>query len=125
MTILEALSILEAATLECEKRNVNTPEVAQALALLESYIQPKWLIPQFRNHLDSERQPRVEREGQQRGLRATYPRIRDSVRDLIGKHVDALARDFAKTQDPKVKARLERWSLVHAKLKEPWILRVH
>jgi len=39
--------------------------------------------------------------------------------------VDTLARDFGATRDPKVKADLERWSLVHAKLKEPWILRVH
>jgi hypothetical protein len=92
MTILEALSILEAATLECEKRNVNTPEVAQALGVLESFVQPKWLIPQFRNHLDGERRPGVEREGKQQGLRATYPKIRDSVRDLIGKHMDARSR---------------------------------
>jgi hypothetical protein len=27
MTVLEALAILEAAVLECKKRNVNTPEL--------------------------------------------------------------------------------------------------
>ena len=50
MTVLEALAILEAAVLECKKRNVNTPEVREALDLLESQIQPEWLIPQFRDH---------------------------------------------------------------------------
>src|SRR5262245_38368297 len=43
MTVLEALGILEAAVLECKKRNVNTLEVKEALDLLERYIYPKWL----------------------------------------------------------------------------------
>jgi hemerythrin-like domain-containing protein len=38
MTVLEALAILEAAVLECKKRNVNTLEVKQALDFLESHI---------------------------------------------------------------------------------------
>jgi hypothetical protein len=37
MTILQALAILEAALLECKKRDVNTPEVNHALDLLEPY----------------------------------------------------------------------------------------
>jgi hypothetical protein len=49
MTVLEALAILEAAVLECKKRNINTPEVKDALDLLEPHIQPTWLIPQFRH----------------------------------------------------------------------------
>ena len=35
MTLLEALTILEAAILECKKRDINTPEVKNALDLLE------------------------------------------------------------------------------------------
>ena len=50
MTVLEALAILESATLECKKREVNTPEVRDALDLLEPHIKPDWLIPQFRHH---------------------------------------------------------------------------
>ena len=50
MTVLEALAILEAAVLECKKRDINTPEIKAALDLLERYIWPKWLIPQFRHH---------------------------------------------------------------------------
>jgi hypothetical protein len=38
MTVLEALAILEAAVLECKKRDVDTPEVTDALNLLEPYI---------------------------------------------------------------------------------------
>jgi hypothetical protein len=34
MTALQALAILEAAVLECKKRNINTPEVREALDLL-------------------------------------------------------------------------------------------
>lgn len=49
MTVLEALTILEAAVLECKKRDINTPEVKSALDLLERYIWPKWLVPQFRH----------------------------------------------------------------------------
>src|SRR5215510_6234786 len=49
MTALEALAILEAAVLECKKRDINTPEVKAALDLLERYIWPKWLISQFRH----------------------------------------------------------------------------
>ena len=51
---LEALAILESATLECKQRDINTPEVSEALDLLESYIWPKWLILQFRHNLDGE-----------------------------------------------------------------------
>ena len=52
MTASEALAILESATVECKKRDINTPEVRDALDLLEPHIRPEWLIPQFRYHLD-------------------------------------------------------------------------
>jgi hypothetical protein len=50
MTALEALAILEAAVLECKKRNVNTPEVKAALDLLAPHTQPKWLSMQFQHY---------------------------------------------------------------------------
>jgi hypothetical protein len=44
---------------------VDTPELRAALDLLEPYIQPAWLIPQFRNNLDGERENDYSgREGQ-------------------------------------------------------------
>ena len=48
MTVLEALAILEAATLECKKREADTTELRVALDVLEPQVQPAWLIPQFR-----------------------------------------------------------------------------
>lgn len=75
MTILEALAILEPAVLECKKRDINTPEVKAALDLLEPYIWPKWIISQFRNHVENQREPLENREGQQQVLRATFPSV--------------------------------------------------
>ena len=65
MTVLVALAILEATVLECKNRDVDTPEVKAALDLLERYIWPKWLIPQFRHSVENEEQPLEKREGQQ------------------------------------------------------------
>jgi hypothetical protein len=33
MTVVKALAILESAVLECKKRDINTPEVSEALDL--------------------------------------------------------------------------------------------
>jgi len=43
--------------LECKKRDIDTPEVKEALDLLEPYIWPKWLMPQFRGNVENEEQP--------------------------------------------------------------------
>jgi hypothetical protein len=51
MTVLKALAILEAGVLESKKRNIDTPEMREALAFLEPHIYPKWLIPQYRAHI--------------------------------------------------------------------------
>jgi len=108
MTVLETLAILESATLECKKRDINTPEVREALDLLEPHIRPEWLISQFRHHIGGERETGYQREGQQQVLRPTFEGIRDSVKELIGKQMDALARKFAATHDMSVKEEIER-----------------
>src|SRR5262249_522427 len=95
MRILEALAILESAVLECKKRDINTPEVKAALDLLERYIWPKWVIPQFRHHLENQREPLEKREGQQQVLRATFPGIRNCVRELLGVRADDGGSPFA------------------------------
>ena len=85
MTALEALAILESAVLECKKRDINTPEVKNALDLLERYIYPKWVIPQFRHHPVKDRSNNhVAREGRQHALRATFPGICNCVREFLG-----------------------------------------
>jgi hypothetical protein len=122
MTILEALAILESAVLECKKRSIDTSEVREALDLLDLYIRPEWLIPQFRLHVHRHGSPVAwEKEGQQQVLRATFPGIRDSVKELIGKQTDALARNFAATHDMTVKDEIDRLLKEYGRLKEPWV----
>jgi hypothetical protein len=76
MPVLEALAILEAAVLECKKRDINTPEVKDALDLLERIFGRSWLIPQFRHHaLEYNSSSYGEREGYQEVLRATFPGV--------------------------------------------------
>jgi hypothetical protein len=48
--VLDALAILEAATLECKQRDIYTSEVREALDFLQSHVRLEWLIPQFRYH---------------------------------------------------------------------------
>ena len=113
----EALAILESATVECKKRDINTPKVRNALDLLQPHIRPEWLIPQFRYHLDRE----VDKEGKQQVLRATFLRIRKSVKDLLEKQMDALARQFAATHDMKLKEEIDRLNSELVKLDRPWV----
>ena len=121
MTLSEALAVLESATLECRKGDINTPEVTEALNLLEPHIQPPWLIAQFRYQLS--RDPCVELEFQHQVLRVTFLGVRESVRKLIGKQMDALARKFHETHDMAVKDEIERLAREYAKLNEPWVFR--
>jgi hypothetical protein len=121
MSVLEALATLESATLECKQRDIDTPKVREALTLLEPHIQPEWLIPQFRYHVQRYGQQHWwELEAQQQVLCAIFPRIRESVKDLLGKQMDALARQFAATHDVKVKEEIERLAAEYDKLKELW-----
>jgi hypothetical protein len=53
-------------------------------------------------------------------LRATFPGIRDGVRELLGVRADALARKFHETHDMTVKDEIERLLKEYGKLKEPW-----
>ena len=62
-------------------------------------------------------------EAQEQALRATFPGIRDSVRELLGKRMDALARKFHDTHDMKVKDEIERLAKEYGKLKKPWVFR--
>src|SRR6266436_5891346 len=120
MTVLQALAMLEAAVLECRQRNVNTPEVTEALDFLEPHIRPAWLVPQYRHALDEPGDQGYEREGQQQVLRPSFEGIRDSVRDLLGMRLDKLRREFAATHDMKVKKEIERLTPEYDKLKEFW-----
>jgi hypothetical protein len=101
MTVLEAPAILEAVTLECKKREIDTPELREALDLLEPYFRPEWAIPQFRHHIGRVREIGYEREGQQQVLRPTFEGIRKSVKEVVGVRMNALVRKFHETHDLK------------------------
>jgi len=120
MTVLEALAILEAAVLECKKRDVDTPEMREALDCLEPIIYPKWLIPPYRHHVLDHDRSDVGLEGQQQGLRATFPGIRDSVRVLLEVRMDRLALKFHETKDLMVRDEIYRLAGELIKLDEPW-----
>ncbi|SRR6266481_956337 len=120
MTVLEALVILESAVLECKNRNIDTPEVREALDFLEPHIRPTWLIPQYRHALDGHGDQGYEREGQQQVLRPSFEGIRDSVRDALGTRLDKLKRQFGSTHDVKVKEEIERLAAEYEKLKQRW-----
>ena len=87
MTVLDALSILEAAILECKERDIYKPELNEALNFLQPRIRPEWLIPQFRYHakLTGKNQVNVDREAREQTLRVIFLRVRESVKDPLGK----------------------------------------
>jgi hypothetical protein len=95
MIALQALAILESAVLECKQRSIDTPEVMEALNLLAPHIKWQWVI--FRSHLQRDPKVEVDAEGEQLVLRATFPGIRDGVRELLGVRMDALAPKFHET----------------------------
>jgi len=100
---------------------VDTPELRAALDFLEPHIQPAWLIPQFRHNLDGKQEHEYcAREGQQQVFRVTFPGIRNSVRAVIGKQADSLARKFHETHDMAVKDELERLLKEYGELGKPW-----
>jgi hypothetical protein len=125
MNIFEALAILESVVLECKKRNVNTPEATQALDFLATYVRPKLVVAQFRHHIAREHGKEYEKEGQQQVLRATFAGVRNSIRELIGQEMDALARDFPDTDDLELKNVTECLAKEYGKLGEPWVLAKH
>ncbi len=50
MRVLEALKVLEQATLNTKQRNIDTDEVKQALDVVRPYCSPKWLVEGFRDN---------------------------------------------------------------------------
>ena len=64
------------------------------------------------------------REGQQQVLRATFPGIRDCVRELLRGRMDVLTGKFHETKDLKISDEIYRLAGEHSKLKEPWVFRL-
>ncbi len=81
--VLEALKILEDATLDCKIRNINTPEVRTALEVLQPYCRPAWRITGFHDHLKQQGEQGPDSEGQQQVLRVYFGGIYENVRQLL------------------------------------------
>jgi len=119
--LLEALKILKDATLDSKKRDIDTPEVRQALALLDPICQPKWTVPGFSHQLRPHAgQAGHQLEGQQQNLRVYFGGIYTCVRQLPEARINKLNYRYTKTKDPAVKAELDRLAAELEKLPEPW-----
>lgn len=121
MRVLEALRIPEAATVECKGRSIETPEVREALGVLEPYCRPTWYVDEFRNHLAPCREsvgPSLE--GQQQNLRVNFAGIYRIVRRLLSTEVGRLRFRCNKTKNPALAAKLDSLTDELAKLPERW-----
>jgi len=76
---------------------------------------------QYRNALESDWTTDVGGGGQQQFSARPSPDIRSSVKELLGKQIDALARRFAASQDTRV-GEIERMAMEYGKPGEPWVL---
>jgi hypothetical protein len=119
--LLKALKILEDATLDSKKRDIVTPEVRQALDLLDRVCQPKWRVSGFRAQLKPHAgQSGPELEGQQQVLRVYFGGIYGCVRQLLLVQITKLNYWYKKTNDSAVKAELDRLTAELEKLPEHW-----
>ncbi len=122
MRMLEALRILEDATLECKVRNIDTPEVKAALDLLDPYCRPTWFVKMFRASLQRGINyiGLPEFEGQQQMLRVNFGGIYGNVRHLLITRIGRLGGRYCKTKDPAIKAEIDRLNAELAKLPTQW-----
>jgi hypothetical protein len=107
--ILEALNILEAAVIECKTRDIDTPEVREALDVLAPHCRPEWLVAGFRSSL--KRIPMEfgpGGEGQQQNLRVNFSGIYRNVRQLLQRRVAQLETQQRRSKDAAVAAELNR-----------------
>jgi hypothetical protein len=123
--ILEALKILEDAALDCKKRSINTPEVNEALNVIERYVDTEWRVRSFRDHLD--RHPQTSSvasdgsEGQQQNLRVHFGGIYRCVRAAMIVQLSRLTRRYLRlNKDPAIKAEIDRLNTELEKMPVRW-----
>jgi hypothetical protein len=105
---------------QLQKASPDTPEVNQALDVLESYCRPEWRVADFRHNLNPCGESGVDREGQQQVLRAYFGGIHENVRTLLSAQIGMLIYRYKKTHDETVKAELDRLTAELEKLPESW-----
>ena len=129
MRVLEALKILEDATLECKKRPINTPEVNEALDVMERNVDTESRVVCFRHNLDrhpgSFRFSSDDSEGQQQNLRAHILGIHRCVRAALSKDIGVLGRIYLQSnKDPAIKAEIDRLNDELTKMPARWEFRL-
>ncbi len=120
MRILEALKILETATIECKTRDIDTPEVREALDVLAPYCTAGMENHRFPRPPKAGRTVWSYGEGQQQNLRVYFGCIYDNVRQLLQTQIDRLETCYRKTKDGAVKAELDRLRKALEGLPERW-----
>ena len=120
MTIIEAIIILEIATAECRSKDVDTPAVNQALNVVELYVRPEWVVPQFRYHLRRLGNSAIDIADQQGILSAMFSIINDCLKDLVRKTMEALACEYDETRDSKLEEEIRRLIEEYAKFEDSW-----
>ena len=119
--VLEALKILEDATLDCKKRNIDTPEVREAIDVIEPYCSPQWRIEGFRDGLrPSMGQFGFDVEGQQQVLRVYFTGIHGSIRTLLHAQLVKLVCRYARSTDAGVKTEIDWLTAELAKIPARW-----
>jgi hypothetical protein len=118
--VLEALQILEAATVECKVRPIDTPGVREALDLVEPICQPMWYVDAFRDHLAPVEEFGPSTEGQQQNLRVNFTGIHRLARQRIIARLGWLGARYCKTKNPVTKAEIDRLNGELAKLPAQW-----
>jgi hypothetical protein len=120
MGIIDALRILEAATIECKTRDVGTPEVREALDVLAPYCRPEWRVTGFRGHLKAAEEFGAGGEGQQQNLRVCFAGIHANVRKLLTSQIGKPNYRYKKSNDAILKAELDRLTAELERLPERW-----
>jgi len=126
--VLEALKILEDATRECKDRPINTPQVNEALDVIERYVDTDWRVKSFRHNLDGYPNPLGlggdAGEGQQQELRVSFGGIYRCVRGALANQIGTLGRIYLRSnKDPAIKAEIDRLNVELETMPERWEFR--
>jgi chromosome segregation ATPase len=121
MRILEALSIVDDAVYQCKEKSVDTPDVNEALDLLQVQL------PRLRQQIDEFRKALKPRgssddglEAQQRELRERIPPIHKAVRNKLKAYLKTLEFRYKVKPDDKTKTEIERLTIKLEGLPEQW-----
>ena len=107
--VIAALKVLQDAVVYCKTRDIDTPEILEALDILGAHCSAKREIKEFRNNLRPVKvKNRRDVDGQQRRLRVHFSGIYTSVRQLLEGRILRLAAQYRHSQEVVVRDDLCR-----------------